>query len=144
MTASIKCKKCSGLGGSIWHEVDGSERGERCDVCDGFGAVEVNTANELVKRAREFVSEAMVENHDPMFARAVLAGQYDNGVSVKAVCKAISAIYAQMGEPQAWIRHCSDGCIEGPIAHHQCEQVRRDSGVWTALYPMPLSIQGAL
>ncbi|XQA74624.1 hypothetical protein ACM9XA_03545 [Xanthomonas sacchari] len=45
-------------------------------------------------------------------------------------------------EPQAWIRHCSDGGIEGPIAHHQCEEVRRNSGVWTPLYPMPLSING--
>ncbi|MBB3802029.1 hypothetical protein FHR47_002277 [Xanthomonas arboricola] len=61
--------------------------------------------------------------------------------AAEAVANAISNWQNEMGEPQAWIRHCSDGCIEGPIAHHQCEQVRRDSGVWMPLYPMPLSIR---
>ncbi|WP_157726248.1 hypothetical protein [Xanthomonas citri] len=61
--------------------------------------------------------------------------------AAEAVANAMLKWQAEMGEPQAWIRHCSDGGFEGPIAHHQCEQVRRDSGVWTPLYPMPLSIR---
>lgn len=35
----VACPKCKGHGGERWHEADGSERGERCDLCDGFGHV---------------------------------------------------------------------------------------------------------
>lgn len=43
-----------------------------------------------IERARAFVAEAMVENGDPEFAKAVLAGGYDNGTSVKAVLKVMA------------------------------------------------------
>ena len=29
--------KCNGAGGERWHEADGSENGQRCGACDGFG-----------------------------------------------------------------------------------------------------------
>ena len=31
------CPKCNGAGGERWHEADGSENGQRCEACDGFG-----------------------------------------------------------------------------------------------------------
>ncbi|MGH3804657.1 MAG: DUF551 domain-containing protein [Stenotrophomonas sp.] len=46
----------------------------------------------LVQQARQFVARAMEENRDPEFAKAVLAGRYDNGNSVKAVSVALALI----------------------------------------------------
>jgi ribosomal protein L44E len=34
-----ECPKCKGHGGERWHNPDGSECGERCDGCDGFGVI---------------------------------------------------------------------------------------------------------
>ena len=31
------CPSCHGSGGDRWHESDGSEHGEKCPRCDGFG-----------------------------------------------------------------------------------------------------------
>ncbi len=36
-SAEAVCPECHGEGGQRWHEADGSERGERCGTCDGFG-----------------------------------------------------------------------------------------------------------
>ena len=33
------CPECHGTGGHLWHEADGSERGDKCGTCDGFGHV---------------------------------------------------------------------------------------------------------
>ncbi|XQA74623.1 hypothetical protein ACM9XA_03540 [Xanthomonas sacchari] len=87
-----KCEKCAGLGGERWNYPDGSEAGIRCDECDGFGYVEDGNVNKTILWARNFVSEAMMENGDPGFASAVIKGGYDNGTSVKAVCKALAAL----------------------------------------------------
>ncbi|HHA2785285.1 TPA: hypothetical protein ACOEPM_000309 [Stenotrophomonas maltophilia] len=35
----VECPKCHGHGGDRWHNPDGSEWGERCDRCDGFGYI---------------------------------------------------------------------------------------------------------
>lgn len=41
--------------------------------------------------------------------------------------------------PLAWIRLCSDGCYEGPIADcdKRMDAARRASGAWTPLYAIP-------
>jgi hypothetical protein len=41
--------------------------------------------------------------------------------------------------PLAWIRLCSDGGYEGPIADcdKRMDEVRRGSGAWTPLYAIP-------
>ena len=36
-SAEAVCPECHGEGGRRWYEADGSERGERCGTCDGFG-----------------------------------------------------------------------------------------------------------
>lgn len=43
---------------------------------------------------------------------------------------------AVVGRPLAWIRKCSDGTYEGPIADNdrRMDRVRRLSGAWTPLY----------
>lgn len=33
----VECPNCHGAGGDRWYNPDGSECGERCDRCDGFG-----------------------------------------------------------------------------------------------------------
>lgn len=35
----IQCPECHGHGGERWYNPDGSEWGERCDRCDGFGHI---------------------------------------------------------------------------------------------------------
>lgn len=39
--ATVVCPECRGAGGLIWREADGSENGERCAICNGFGRVPV-------------------------------------------------------------------------------------------------------
>lgn len=41
--------------------------------------------------------------------------------------------------PVAWIRYCSDGTYEGPIADcdARMDDARRNSGAWTPLYEQP-------
>lgn len=49
-------------------------------------------------------------------------------------------------KPVAWIRKCSDGCIEGPIldsSRDMCD-VRRKSGAWTPLYEAPQPSQATV
>lgn len=46
---------------------------------------------------------------------------------------------SQQQEPVAWIRYCSDGTYEGPIANSAIDDVRKKSGVWTPLYTAPPS-----
>ena len=43
----------------------------------------------------------------------------------------------ETAQPAAWIRFCSDGTYEGPIADcdSRMDATRRTSGVWTPLYP---------
>lgn len=45
-------------------------------------------------------------------------------------------------QPVAWIRFCSDGSYEGPIADcdRRMDGVRRTSGAWTPLYAAPLPL----
>lgn len=50
----------------------------------------------------------------------------------------LAALTAQQ-EPVAWIRYCSDGTYEGPIANSAIDDVRKKSGVWTPLYTAPPS-----
>lgn len=45
--------------------------------------------------------------------------------------------------PVAWIRFCSDGSFEGPVANRFMEDVRKQSGAWSPLYthpPLPLKM----
>jgi len=35
----VECPNCRGAGGDRWHNPDGSEWGERCDRCAGFGHI---------------------------------------------------------------------------------------------------------
>lgn len=37
--ALVECPKCHGAGGERWHNFDGSEWGDLCDRCDGFGHI---------------------------------------------------------------------------------------------------------
>lgn len=51
-------------------------------------------------------------------------------------------IYApdeQIDKPVAWIRFCSDGGYEGPIADcdKRMDDARRNSGAWTPLFTRP-------
>ncbi len=43
----------------------------------------------------------------------------------------------ETAQPAAWIRFCSDGTYEGPIADcdSRMDATRRTSGAWTPLYP---------
>lgn len=43
----------------------------------------------------------------------------------------------ETAQPAAWIRFCSDGTYEGPIADcdRRMDTTRRTSGAWTPLYP---------
>ena len=44
----------------------------------------------------------------------------------------------ETAQPAAWIRFCSDGTYEGPIADcdRRMDATRRTSGAWTPLYPL--------
>ena len=39
------CPACHGSGGDRWHESDGSEHGEKCPRCDGFGRAQAPPAS---------------------------------------------------------------------------------------------------
>lgn len=59
--------------------------------------------------------------------------------AVDTLERALAAPSAAPVQPVAWIRYCSDGCIEGPILHASMEEVRKQSGAWTPLYAAPPS-----
>lgn len=59
----------------------------------------------------------------------------------EAVANAILKWQAEMGEPQAWIRHCGDGMFEGPLSSKHSQYCKLKLSEWTPLYPMPLSIR---
>lgn len=64
--------------------------------------------------------------------------------AAEAVANAILKWQAEMGEPQAWIRHCGNGMFEGPLSSKHSHYCKQNLSLWTPLYPMPLSIKGAL
>lgn len=73
------CPKCNGAGGERWHEADGSENGQRCDACDGFGTQqEAPGAVACAEDAGEFSSDTaalaflrLTGNGNPNVERAV-------------------------------------------------------------------------
>ena len=73
------CLKCNGAGGERWHEADGSENGQRCDACDGFGTQqEAPGAVACAEDAGEFSSDTaalaflrLTGNGNPNVERAV-------------------------------------------------------------------------
>lgn len=48
----IICPDCGGLGGERWHESDGSENGQKCPACDGFGHIPKKDTNASERQAR--------------------------------------------------------------------------------------------
>ena len=62
----------------------------------------------------------LTDIHGPLTATGAVGSQVERGV-----------------RPLAWIRLCSDGTYEGPIADcdSRMDGVRRTCGAWTPLYP---------
>lgn len=61
--------------------------------------------------------------------------------AAEAVANVILKWQAEMGEPQAWIRHCGNGMFEGPLSSRHSQYCKLKLSEWTPLYPMPLSIR---
>jgi hypothetical protein len=54
----VVCPECYGEGGRRWYEADGSERGERCGTCGGFGHIAAPPSAPVgVKTLSEFMAE---------------------------------------------------------------------------------------
>lgn len=98
----------------------------------------------LDSRARFEACARELPNHTPNYHKrfpkeaGAAGGKYFDPVTELAweAWQAAIASLAAPG-PMFWVRLRSDGFYDGPI-HNDCiEHVRKQSGAWTPLYPLP-------
>lgn len=67
------------------------------------------------------------------------AGERNPWLQLAEILEALKVGAGETAKPAAWIRFCSDGGYEGPLADcdKRMDDARRKSGAWTPLFATP-------
>lgn len=87
---------------------------------------------------RRWYADSSLEAWFPITAEEIKRLRTENA-ALKKTLEALKVGTCETAKPAAWIRFCSDGSYEGPLADcdKRMDEVRRKSGAWTPLFATP-------